>query len=399
MISAKTMNQCNSCSQKVSALKNFGSYPIVNKLLDSKEKDTEKFEFILGICNSCELTQIINPIDLDKFYTNYLTPSTHKPNPHASKLIKKLSDLVSPSAKIVDVGCNDGTFLELLKENGFTNLFGIEPTLNTHQKCLEKKLDVTLGFLDQLNASRLIKNGLFDLVVTRQVLEHIPNLKEFGSSLRTLLKPSGYLVIEVPNAGQNISSPDYSLWEEHVNYFTPLTLENYLNSIGFEIVDQWNSTFSGTCLSVIAKKVERVIHTPKDNLKEIDSWISWANNFDKFKEKFTAEIRKDLNNKELILYGVGARSQFLCNIVGIDSELVFAIDDSSLKQNRYMANSNIKIISSEEALKNYFGKEFLVLLGVNAENEERLINESPFINKNKFLSILPPSPHLPTWWK
>jgi hypothetical protein len=150
---------------------------------------------------------------------------------------------------------------------------------------------------------------------------------------------------------------------------------------------------------VIAKKVERVIHTPKDNLKEIDSWISWANNFDKFKEKFTAEIRKDLNNKELILYGVGARSQFLCNIVGIDSELVFAIDDSSLKQNRYMANSNIKIISSEEALKNYFGKEFLVLLGVNAENEERLINESPFINKNKFLSILPPSPHLPTWWK
>jgi hypothetical protein len=40
MISAKTMNQCNSCSQKVSVLKNFGSYPIVNKLLDSKEKDT-----------------------------------------------------------------------------------------------------------------------------------------------------------------------------------------------------------------------------------------------------------------------------------------------------------------------------------------------------------------------
>ena len=48
------------------------------------------------------------------------------------------------------------------------------------------------------------------------------------------------------------------------------------------------------------------------------------------------EIRKDLNNKELVLYGVGARSQFLCNIAGIDSELVFAIDDSSLKQNRYL---------------------------------------------------------------
>jgi hypothetical protein len=245
----------------------------------------------------------------------------------------------------------------------------------------------------------LTQDGLFDIVITRQVLEHITNLQEFGLSLNSLLKPGGFLVIEVPNSIQNLMNYDYALWEEHVNYFTPFTLKTYLSSVGFETIDEWCSIFSGECLSVIARKVEPVSHFDRRFAEnEIITWKNWSDKFKIFKDSINEEVEILSTDKPVILYGIGARSSVFVNFLGLSNSLAFAVDDAPSKQNKFMPHSKTEIISlSHDNITG--GGEYLILLGVNAENEKKLIKNSFFVKQNSFISILPPSEYLPKSWK
>jgi 2-polyprenyl-3-methyl-5-hydroxy-6-metoxy-1,4-benzoquinol methylase len=392
------MNLCNSCKSDVKTLRNFGTFPIVNKL-EINSKSFKKYNFILGICQNCGLAQLIKPIDPINFYTDYSTPSNHKLNPHVKYLLSRLKTYVKSDAKIIDIGCNDGSFLdELIKEN-YLNISGIEPTNNCYSMAIAKGHKVSKNYLNQETSQILTKDGLFDVVISRQVLEHISDLQDFGLALNSLLKPGGYLIIEVPNATQNLSNFDYALWEEHVNYFTPLTLSIYLNKMGFELIEEWNSLFSGECLSIVARKSTTSFNVDSKLIKnEIVKWEKWSSNFESFKSAINNAIRSLAKDKKIILYGVGARSSVCVNFLGLSEILTLAIDDLPTKQNKTMPYSSTKIISLQEA-ESIVSEECLILLGVNAENETNLIDNNTFVQKNSFVSILPPSQYILKEWK
>ena len=47
---------------------------------------------------------------------------------------------------------------------------------------------------------------------------------------------------------------DYSLWEEHINYFTLNTLKTLLKKHSFEIIHYETTLYSGKALTVFCKK-------------------------------------------------------------------------------------------------------------------------------------------------
>ena len=393
-------SNCNLCAGDLYHLKNFGKYPIVNQLLE-RQVITEPpfFDFSLCVCSECGLSQLENVIDQKLFYTNYATPSSEKFNPHIKKLIARVKEFAKSDSRIIEIGCNDGTFLDKLIAEGYRNIFGLEPTHNTYKTAISKGHKVSNSFLTDQTIPELTEGGLFDLVITRQVLEHISNLQDFGLALNSLLNPDGYLIIEVPNANQNLQNFDYSLWEEHVNYFTPLTLNTFLISCGFEIVVEWESIFAGECISIVARKKNTKRKINQNLAKnEIVKWIKWSNNFENFKNTIHREIKSLSKGKELVLYGVGARSSVFVNFLDLSHILAFAIDDSIFKQKKYMPYSKTKIISLEDLQTNVLDR-YLILLGVNAENENRIIRDNLFIKQNSHISILPPSENLPLAWK
>ena len=78
-------------------------------------------------------------------------------------------------------------------------------------------------------------------------------------------------------------------------------------------------------------------------------WRKWSRNFENFKSVIQKEINFLSKGKDLILYGVGARSSVVLNFLGLSNRLKFAIDDSPAKQNKLMPYSKTKIISSSQA--------------------------------------------------
>lgn len=391
---------CRLCGSDVETSIDFSEQPIVNKLLE-KPRQVKKYPMQVGGCKQCGLFQILEPIDALEFYTNYDNGSSVKREPHLHKLLDQLSSILSTDAKIIDIGCNDGKFLSHLRETGFTNLVGLEPTKNMSSVAIASGFKVFNTFLDVSTADEIVLGeGKFDCVIIRQVLEHIADLENFGLAIQRLVKPGGVIAIEVPDAELNFRGPDYALWEEHVNYFTIKSLEIFLQLNGMKLVDSYVSIFSGLCLSVLARKID--IESEVFSLEPINNSIAddfssfkrWSNGFLTFRENVKKEIESyNKQGFEVVLYGVGSRSSPFLNIVGICDMLSFAIDDDPRKQGKFLPGSNIEIVSREIGLGR-LNSQSLVLLGVNKENEEKLISELSFHNSLTFKSILPPSEYL-----
>ena len=385
---------CRSCGTAVEFLLDFGDQPIVNNLqLD--QSCVPKFSIKVGGCPHCGLVQILNPIDPSEFYTNYANSSSVKREPHLDKLINSLKAQLPREAKIIDIGCNDGKFLSRLRESGFSDLYGLEPTKNMSERAIRSGFRVFNSFLDRYRSDEIItETGKFDCAVLRQVLEHIENLSDFGAALRNLLKADGLLVIEVPNAQAHFDSPDFALWEEHLNDFNLASLRSFLSLHGFSIVEFYDSIFSGVCLTAFSRLTDAKTIDVAPARNTVDSFRSWAKSFEPFCSKVQAELQEfTARGEPIALFGVGSRSTFFLNVTKSISKVLFAIDDDPAKQGKYLPGTSILIRSREDGFK-LLKENSLVLLGVNGENENKLLDEIAPNKKWVFKSILPPSEHL-----
>jgi len=158
------------------------------------------------------------------------------------KIFKKF---INPNMDILDVGCNEGSFLKVAQDFGY-KILGLEPNdrlLNYAKSC---NLPVIQGTIEDFKTE---KN--FDVITLFNVLEH---LKEPTATIRkidSLLSPGGYLVLELPNIDSYLAKKLKENWEmitiEHLFYFSPKTIKIFLADKGFLIkkisirqFDEWN---------------------------------------------------------------------------------------------------------------------------------------------------------------
>ena len=109
---------------------------------------------------------------------------------------KIISDLIEKDAKVLDVGCDDGTLMEFLKTNKNANIRGIEISKEKVQTCIAKGLTVIEG-----NAEFDLKqfpNDSFDYVVLGQTLQAFINPEIV---IKELLRVGNRAIVTIPNFG------------------------------------------------------------------------------------------------------------------------------------------------------------------------------------------------------
>ena len=109
---------------------------------------------------------------------------------------KIISDLIEKDAKVLDVGCDDGTLMEFLKTNKNANIRGIEISKEKVQICIAKGLTVIEG-----NAEFDLKqfpNDSFEYVVLGQTLQAFINPE---TVIKELLRVGNRAIVTIPNFG------------------------------------------------------------------------------------------------------------------------------------------------------------------------------------------------------
>jgi 2-polyprenyl-3-methyl-5-hydroxy-6-metoxy-1,4-benzoquinol methylase len=400
------MDTCHLCNNSdLLPLINFGNHPIAHHFLTTVDQVEYSHHVNLCFCNECGLIQLNNPIPPEHFYTNYNWLSSWKLQPHMQEVIKYLIDLprLNAKSKILEIGCNDGSFLDALRQNGYQNLLGVEPAKDACSVAIEKGINAINTYFNQTTADEIENNwGKFDLVIFRQVLEHIIDLRGIREALNQVTKPGSYVLIEVPNFDFSLQTYDYSsIWEEHVNFFTKSTMNRFLAEVGIKVIHTTTANFCGEALIVFGEKTKEIDHS-FENDDEIDiarkNAIDFHNRWPSFKKDFSEFLknRKDEGVK-VALYGAGARACSIINFLELAPFVDFVVDDQVEKQGKYMPGSRLQIFPSTNLVEKEVG---LCLLSVNAENENFVIKKhNSFIEKGgRFLSINPPSDILPAFW-
>jgi 2-polyprenyl-3-methyl-5-hydroxy-6-metoxy-1,4-benzoquinol methylase len=92
---------------------------------------------------------------------------------------------------LLDIGAGTGDFLSVAKNDGW-KITGIEPS--DRAKAIAKNKGVSF-----VSATSELENESFDVITMWHVLEHVPDLDKQIKELKRLLKPTGTLLIAVPN--------------------------------------------------------------------------------------------------------------------------------------------------------------------------------------------------------
>ncbi|WP_418264469.1 class I SAM-dependent methyltransferase [Flavobacterium faecale] len=102
-----------------------------------------------------------------------------------------INELQPKKGTILDIGAGTGEFLNVTKDNGWKTI-GIEPSDRAKGIAISKGIDFVKDTTE-------LENHSFDVITMWHVLEHVPDLDFQIKELKRLLKPSGSLIIAVPN--------------------------------------------------------------------------------------------------------------------------------------------------------------------------------------------------------
>ena len=147
--------------------------------------------------------------------------------------VRTICKFQNTPGRALEIGCSTGVLLNLLKNRNW-EVWGVEPSESA--LVAEKKgIRVINKFFQEADLPR----GYFDVVILNHTLEHLENPVSILVKARSLLRRRGIIYIDVPNFA-SLSAKllgrrwPYIMPEEHIWYFTPVTLKKLIRKSGFK---------------------------------------------------------------------------------------------------------------------------------------------------------------------
>lgn len=140
-------------------------------------------------------------------YEEYILNQSTRFRPHKPFNIKKINRQGGPykllskfvkskKVKVLDVGCRNGVFLDLLIHKGYNNVQGVDLVQKCVDSCTKDGLKVIHA--DCQNLSLVFGDTLFDVVYSRHTLEHVIDPSKALNEFWRILKVNGICFIIIP---------------------------------------------------------------------------------------------------------------------------------------------------------------------------------------------------------
>lgn len=153
--------------------------------------------------------------------------------------------------KILDIGAGTGDFLLEAKNKNWETV-GVEP----NEKA--KSIAIKKGVLFADTIEKLESNS-FDVITLWHVLEHVPDVVHQVAELKRLLKPSGTLIIAVPNFKSFDANYYKTFWAaydvpRHLWHFSKTAIEKLFDKQNMNLVAVKPMWFDSYYVSLLSEK-------------------------------------------------------------------------------------------------------------------------------------------------
>jgi SAM-dependent methyltransferase len=325
------------------------------------------FSMDLYMCQACGHAQLLDVVDPNILFGNYIYTSSSSPDldahfEHYADVVLAFLNKECPF-KILDVGSNDGLLLRKFKARG-CSVLGVDASESVANIARSHGIETHVGYLNQQTAEQILsKYGRFNLVTANNVFSHADNLREFAESVATLMTEDATFVFEVSYLKDLVEKSviDY-VYHEHLCHHSIKPLKLFLARCGLKLINVERIATKGGSIRCYASKassleLERPI-VQEMITDEIATGLYDLDNFrilEKKVLKITSEVHRIcesvlMRQGIIALYGAAATATVLNYLLDINRFAALIIDDNPSRQQRLSPGFMIPVLPASSLL-------------------------------------------------
>jgi SAM-dependent methyltransferase len=286
--------------------------PIANSFPAHPDKDAERFPLDIAECIDCGHVQQDYQATIDWVDYRYKTPDANRQ--HLAASAKDLKERYPWAKTVLEIGSNNGLYLEELKRVGFQAM-GVDP-------------NCSVGIAAPFTSALSYTLGQVDIIVANNVLAHVDDLWDVFRGIDRMLGMDGVLVFEVQDFEAMAFDGLFDMaYHEHRDYHQKGPIERFLKRWGLVVADH--------------KYVYTHGRSHRFYCKRPHVWRVFQRNITKYKTALQSQLI-DVDGP-IACFGATAKACTLIHHFCLADKIDYCVDDTPEKQGRYIPGTNIQI--------------------------------------------------------
>jgi len=337
--------------------------------------------------NACGLLQMAHSVPPNILYSAYWYKSgtNQTMRDHLKGIVDdSMSILNKENARVLDIGCNDGTLLKYYPDTFIK--YGVDPS-DVAQEINDKYIKVIQDIFPSDELYSDTGGKLFNIITSIAMFYDLEDPVAFVSNIKKSLSEEGIWIFEISYMPTMLKMNSYdTICHEHLEYYSLAVIEKILKKAKMKVIKASLNEINGgsiRCYATHSKnfrysKNEFIAELEKLRQEEFDLALDTDEPYKGFQERINVHknelisLLKDFKKegKTIHIYGASTKGNTILQWCGIDKFIIdCAAERNPDKYGARTLGSDIPIISEKESramkpdyylvLPWHFKKEFL----------------------------------------
>jgi len=315
---------------------------------------------------ACGLLQMEHTVPPEVLYSAYWYRSgtNETMRNHLQGITEEAASLIGKSnARVLDIGCNDGTLLKCYPQNFIK--FGVDPS----DVAQEITGDITAiqDIFPSEELTKVLQGEKFDIITSIAMFYDLEEPVSFCKEIKKALAPGGLWVFEMSYMPSMLKMNSYdTICHEHLEYYSLAVLEYILKQADLKIVDAVLNDINGGSIRCYAthldnfafKKQEAVTRIKLLRQAEFDMELDTDKPYKNFQDRINVHkeqlvsllkmLKKE--GKSIHIYGASTKGNTILQWCGIDNRIIdVAAERNPDKYGAYTLGTDIPIVSEADS--------------------------------------------------
>lgn len=369
----KISKKCLACdSGDIKCVYDLGNAPLTDRYRRSKYESLSEPHFPLRacLCLKCGHLQLMHHVDPEMSYEGYLYRSALTQgisvqfNEYAEIIAKMYH--ADASIKLLDVGSNDGIFIQACLDHGI-DAFGVEPSEILASLCNKSSRPTVRAYFSE-DIFTALKDASFpdkySVISFNNVLANMQDpLRALEIARELLLDEKSSIFIQTGYHPVQFKKGLFDwTYHEHFSYFSINSIAQLALRVGLYIKNYQILPLRGGSIRITLTKEEINLPVPYEYYTEEDHFIGMRIFIDQTRSYIQKRIQ-ELRHENYQIYGFGASHStgILVHHTGISEHLDCLFDDNVLKHGLFMPGTTLQVFGTEELIRKK-GKTAVIIL-------------------------------------
>jgi SAM-dependent methyltransferase len=315
---------------------------------------------------ACGLLQMEHTVPPEVLYSAYWYRSgtNETMRNHLQGITEEAASLIGKSnARVLDIGCNDGTLLKCYPQNFIK--FGVDPSDVAQE--ITGEITAIQDIFPSEELTKVLQGEKFDIITSIAMFYDLEDPVSFCKEIKKALAPGGLWVFEMSYMPSMLKMNSYdTICHEHLEYYSLAVLEYILKQADLKIVDAVLNDINGGSIRCYAthldnfafKKQEAVTRIKLLRQAEFDMELDTDKPYKNFQDRINVHkeqlvsllkmLKKE--GKSIHIYGASTKGNTILQWCGIDNRIIdVAAERNPDKYGAYTLGTDIPIVSEADS--------------------------------------------------